>query len=203
MWIDEVLDQVGRDAETERQAIAPRGSFTGAGTNFAPAELEQMAENWIDIEDQPEIIDAEVDDQMQQLEALEDDEADGADDDSEPEVAEMVAEAGDGDDDDDDDDDEFELLPDHDQAVTWIGLIQKAAPDLGVPDETVAQLEKVSLALRKAKTEKHSKDSSLHSFLKTLPKKRKWGGSEGDERGGDEGGEGGGQRPKSLNISQS
>ena len=69
-------------------------------------------------------------------------------------------------------DDEWEILPDHQQAQEWIGLIKQAAPGLGVPKESIALLDKFSHALRKSKLQKASQASSLHAFFPTKPRKK-------------------------------
>ena len=116
-----------------------------------------MAENWIDIEDQPMIIEAELEDHIQRVEALEDAAAGPGDDDSEPEM-EI-----------DSSDDDMNILPDSAMVQTWIELIKKSAPGLGVPDDAVGHLDKFSRALRRAKLEKAGRDASLHSFFNAKP----------------------------------
>ena len=112
-----------------------------------------MAINWIDIEDQPKIIDAEVDEAITRVESAKDAPAGGADDDSEPEMEiDPIA-------------DEFKILPDHQ-------LIKQAAPGLGVPKEAVALLDKFLHALRKSNLEKVCQASSLHAFFPTKPQKK-------------------------------
>ena len=115
-----------------------------------------MAENWIDIEDQPMIIEAELEECIERVEALEDASAGPGDDDSEPE---MVLDSS---------DDDMEL-PDSALPRAGIELIKKAAPGLGVPDEAVGHLDKFSRALRRAKLEKAGRDASLHSFFSAKP----------------------------------
>ena len=56
-------------------------------------------------------------------------------------------------------------LPDSATVQSWIELIKKAAPGLGVPDDAVGHLDKFSRALRRAKLEKAGHDASLHSFF--------------------------------------
>ena len=73
------------------------------------------------------------------------------------------------------DDDEFGIAPDCQQAQMWIDLIKKAAPGLGVPDESVGHLNRFSHALRKAKIEKANRDSSLHTLFETKHKAKKGG----------------------------
>ena len=50
-------------------------------------------------------------------------------------------------------------------AQSWIELIKKEAPDLGVPDEAVGHLDKFSQAPRRAKLEKAGRDGALSPFL--------------------------------------
>ena len=141
-------------------AIAFRDTFADpfaeGGSSFSDGQLKSMAENWIDIEDQPMIIEAELEDHIQRVEALEDAAAGPGDDDSEPEM-EI-----------DSSDDDMEL-PDSATAQNWIDLIKQAAPGLGVPGEAVEHLDKFSRALRKAKLERAGRDASLHSFFSAKP----------------------------------
>ena len=65
--------------------------------------------------------------------------------------------------------DDEEELPDSVTVQSWIGLIKKAAPGLGVPDEAVGHLDKFSRALRRTKLEKAGRDASLHSFFSAKP----------------------------------
>ena len=145
--------------------VAMIAMFMDAGTtdipslmahNFGDGQLKSMAENWIDIEDQPMIIEAELEDHIQRVEALEDAAAGPGDDDSEPEM-EI-----------DSSDDDMEL-PDSATAQNWIDLIKQAAPGLGVPGEAVEHLDKFSRALRKAKLERAGRDASLHSCFSLKP----------------------------------
>ena len=57
--------------------------FAEGGTTFSDGQLKSMAENWIDIEDQPMIIEAELEECIERIEALEDAAAGPGDDDSE------------------------------------------------------------------------------------------------------------------------
>ena len=66
-------------------------------------------------------------------------------------------------------DDDMNILPDSAMAQTWIELLKKAAPGLGVPDDAVGHLDKFSRALRRAKLEKAGRDASLHSFFNAKP----------------------------------
>ena len=116
-----------------------------------------MAENWVDIEDQPMVIEAELEDCIERVEALEDAAAGPGDDDSE---SEMEIESS---------DDEMNILPDSAMAQSWIELLKKAAPGLGVPADAVGHLDKFSCALRRAKVEKAGRDASLHSFFDSKP----------------------------------
>ena len=120
-------------------------------------QLKSMAENWVDIEDQPMVIEAELEDCIERVEALEDAAAGPGDDDSE---SEMEIESS---------DDEMNILPDSAMAQSWIELLKKAAPGLGVPADAVGHLDKFSRALRRAKVEKAGRDASLHSFFDSKP----------------------------------
>ena len=65
----ETLHVKAQLVDTEVEAYALSGSF--AADELAPTreQLKVMAESWIDIEDQPEIIDAEVEELIEQLES--------------------------------------------------------------------------------------------------------------------------------------
>ena len=69
------------------------------------------------------------------------------------------------------DDDEEEDLPSHIQCIEWISKIQKAAPKLGVPEDSMIHLRKFVVALSRAKLGKAKKPSSLHDFCQPKPKK--------------------------------
>ena len=114
-------------------------------------------ETWIDIEGPPMIIEAELEDCIARVEALEDAAAGPDDDDSE---SEMEIESS---------DDEMTILPDSATAQSLIELLKKAAPGLGVPGEAVEHLDKFSRALRKAKLERAGRDASLHSCFSLKP----------------------------------
>ena len=98
-----------------------------------------------------------MEDCIARVEALEDAAAGPGDDDSE---SEMEVESS---------DDEMSILPDSAMAQSWIDLLKKAAPGLGVPDDAVGYLDKFSQALRRAKLEKAGHDASLHSFFNAKP----------------------------------
>ena len=67
--------------------------------------------------------------------------------------------------------DDEEELPDSATAQSWIELIKKAAPGLGVPKDAVGHLDKFSRALRRAKLEKAGRDASLHSHFNAKDRK--------------------------------
>ena len=101
-------------------------------------------------------IEAELEECIERVEAMEDVAAGPGDDDSEPE---MVIDSS---------DDDMEL-PDSALPRAGIELIKKAAPGLGVPADAVGHLDKFSRALRRAKVEKAGRDASLHSFFDSKP----------------------------------
>ena len=146
--------------DTTVDAIALQGSFVGNG-NIARASLAEMVHTWIDIEDQPEVITAEVEEAMEELEREENvlDISDGEGmNDTESEASEEE-ELEDG-----------EELLNHQDAEAMILKVKKSAPTLGISVEGTLMLDRFLTHLRKSKLEKKSKDTTMHQFFSRKPK---------------------------------
>ena len=62
---------VATHADAEREAYALEGSFAALGNDYTDEQLKVMAQYWIDVEDDPDIIDADIDKALQVLENVE------------------------------------------------------------------------------------------------------------------------------------
>ena len=109
-----------------------------------------MAESWIEIEDQPEIVDAEVEDFIQQLESEQQPMSD-VEDDSEPEGV-------------DSSDDEGEPLTFF-KAEEMVHELKKNCFKLGIGEQGQRCLERFSRALVQAKLARPKRDVTLHNYF--------------------------------------
>jgi hypothetical protein len=149
----EMLHVKAQLVDTNSEAYALTGSF--AADEVAPTrdQLKEMAESWITIEDQPEIIDAEVEEFIEQLESeqLQPSGAMLSDiDDSESEASDSS-----------DEEDELSYL----DAESMIHRLKKNCSKLGINQEGQLCLDRFERALMKAKLAKPKKDVTLHSFF--------------------------------------
>ena len=118
--------------------------------------LEEMANCWVDIEDDPDIIEEEVkeaiDELMEAENVLEISDAEAGDD-SEPEaIADEVAQAQ-------------EALPSFLEAEEMVWKLKRAAPKLGMEPGDVGHLDNFLRAMRRVKNSKPKRDSTMHAFL--------------------------------------
>ena len=125
--------------------------------------LEEMANRWVDIEDEPEIIEEEVReaiDELMELEnVLEVSDAEGGDA-SEPE-ADAAGEV-----------DEVEKdLPSFAEAEEMVWKLKQAAPKLGMEAGDVGHLDSFLRAMRRVKNSKKKKESTMHAYFKKVTKK--------------------------------
>ena len=77
--------------DTETQAYGLQASYLNEG-DFTTDEMERMVENWVTVEDDPDIVDAMVEDEIGDLEKAENDESVEYESKCEPEVATNVEE---------------------------------------------------------------------------------------------------------------
>ena len=145
--------------DTTVDAIALQDSFVGNG-NIARCSLAEMAHTWIDIEDQPGVIAAEVEEAMEELDREENvlDVSDGEGmGDTESEASEEEVEDG-------------EEALNHQDAEAMILKVKKSAPALGISDEGTLMLDRFLTHLRRSKLEKKSKATTMHQFFSRKPK---------------------------------
>ena len=135
-------------------AIVFQDSFVSEG-EFTNEEYSSMATNWIDIEDEEEVVNAVIDDEIETIEK----ESDLVEDDDDPEPEAMVG-------------------IEHEEAVGFLDaeeMIRKlklSCGKLGVPSAEI-HLERFGRALREAKNKKPKKSPTLHSFGYTVDKTAK------------------------------
>ena len=143
------LHMKAKEVDTNYEGYALSGSFAADEHEPTRAEFEAMAESWIDIEDQPEIIDAEVEEFIQQLESEQHPMSDWDDSESEDSGDET------------DSDDELTFV----QGENMVHVLRKNGLKWGLDEETQHLLERYGRNLTKAKLAKPKKDVSLHSFF--------------------------------------
>ena len=122
--------------------------------------LEEMANCWVDIEDDPDIIEEKVkeaiDELMEAENVLEISDAEAGDD-SEPGAIDEVAQAQ-------------EALPSFLEAEEMVWKLKRAAPKLGMEPGDVGHLDNFLRAMRRVKNSKPKRDSTMHAFFKKVTK---------------------------------
>ena len=140
-----------RGTNIQADAVASKGSFA--------EELEEMADEWIGIEEDPEIIEEEVTEEFQKLLDQENVmELDDVDLDSEPEPI---------------DEEEVEaqtLTVAEAEEMVW--TLKKAAAKFGMGPQSIGHLENFVRDLRKMKNEAARKDTTMNSFFSTVTSKK-------------------------------
>ena len=125
--------------------------------------LEEMATRWVDIEDEPEIIEEEVKEAIEELmeaeNVLDISDADAGDD-SEPEaIADEVAQEA-----------EEDLPKNFLEAEEMVWKLKRAAPKLGMETGDVDHLDNFLRAMRRVKNSKPKRESTMHSYFKKVTK---------------------------------
>jgi hypothetical protein len=137
-------------------AIALQNSFASEGFDYTDAQLSAMISNWVNIEDEPEIINALIDDELEALEKkVISDEYMNVMDDDEPEIVNAVLS-----------DEEKLSYSDMQKLVQQLVVNSKAH---GVESDT-ALLHRYSAQLRKAQQQKATGDGRITNFFERLPK---------------------------------
>ena len=143
-------------------AIGLQDSFASED-DYSENDMLDMLVEWVGIEDEPEIIDACLDDDIKELEELNkprsDEELNVADDE---EIDEAMTEAV----------DESDLMT-HLEASEALRKLKLSCGKLGVPDSATIHLDRFVKALHKAKAEKPKQDKTLHAFFQAKPKPQK------------------------------
>ena len=147
-----------RGANIQADAVALKGSFAEE-QQFDRSELEEMADEWIGIEEDSDIIEEEVTEEFQKLLDQENVmELDDVDLDSEPEPI---------------DEEEVEaqtLTVAEAEEMVW--TLKKAAAKFGMGPQSIGHLENFVRDLRKMKNEAARKDTTMHSFFSTVTSKK-------------------------------
>ena len=145
-----------------KDAVALKDSFAEEGT-LDDSMLEEMANRWVDIEDDPEIIEEEVNEAIDELMEAENvlDISDAEDDDSEPEAQAEEVEVGQVE----------EYLPkDFFEAEEMVWKLKRAAPKLGMEPDDIGHLDNFLRAMRRVKNSKAKRDSTMHAYFKKVTK---------------------------------
>jgi hypothetical protein len=137
-------------------AIALEASFVSEDVTYTDAQLNNMIDSWLEIEDQPEIINALIDDEMEDLEstvAISDDTLNVVDDD-EPEIVNVILS------------DEAQLLY-AEMRTSTIQTLVFNAESKGCGEATIL-LHIFSAELRKAQQKKATGDGRITSFFQKV-----------------------------------
>ena len=151
-----VMKSRGTNIQTD--AVALKGSFVEEQVHNL-AELEEMADGWIDIEEDPDVIEEEVNEELDKL--LEEEnvlELDDADYDSEPDPI------------DEEEVDAQSLSFAEAEEMVW--TLKKAAVKFGMGPESIGQLENFVRDLRKVKNGAARKETTMHTFFSTVTSKK-------------------------------
>jgi hypothetical protein len=62
-----IVKAVATHVDAKRGAYALEGSFAALENDYTDEQLKVMAQYWIDVEDDPDIIDADIDEALQDL----------------------------------------------------------------------------------------------------------------------------------------
>ena len=122
------------------------------------SKLRDMADAWVEIEDHPEIIEAEVEEAFEELERMESLLV-TTDDDSEPEAAE-------------EDTEEVAATPEISslEGEELVRKLKASAPGWGLPSSATAHLDLFLKEMRNARAAAPKKDTTMHSFFKKARK---------------------------------
>lgn len=139
-------------------AVALQGSFVADIDPYSEEDYSAMAEMWVDIEDDPDIVDAVCEDEILELESSEKPPADdGAGDDDEPEAVPEDIDAKD--------------ILTFGEATEAIRKLKISGASLGVPPACTVLLDRFERAVRAAAVQKPKKNPTLHSFFHAKKKK--------------------------------
>ena len=147
------------NVDTNSTAYALQGSFVSEGS-FKDGELQAMAMEWVDFEDDDDIVNEIVDEEIELLSKKQaPEESMAVDDDEEPEPDVEMLDAAD------------ELT--HIEALGLIGQLEASLSSLGISDAGQVHLERFKREVLKSQASKKTKDSTIHSYFERAPKKKK------------------------------
>jgi hypothetical protein len=138
-------------------AIALKDSFASEDVTYTYAQLNNMIDSWLDIEDQPEIIIALIDDEMKELKSavtITDDTLNVIKDD-EPKIVKVILS------------DEDKLSYSEMQTTSTIQKLVVNAESKGFGDATIL-LHRFSAELRKAQQKKATGDGKITNFFQKV-----------------------------------
>ena len=135
-------------------AIALQGSFAADGSvvGYDEDDFNTMIENWIEVEDDPFVMEAICEDEIEEIESNQ-----------KPAAAE--------DDGDDEEPETMEVEVDESEAMTYLEAVDAleklivSAPKLGVSEAATVHLDRFAKALNAAHVKKPRRDSTLHSYF--------------------------------------
>jgi len=137
--------------DTNSIAIALQNSIADED-KLSMDELSSIADNWVNIEDEPEVVNVTID---EEIEAIENEilESTEVDDDQEPEVDVLAATI--------DDNDKLTKA----QAEDMVSQLKFNCRHLGVDEDAFNHLDQFIRLVRNAKAKKSMKQDSMHSFF--------------------------------------
>ena len=146
------VKETGVDTNTDAYAL--QGSFAADVDAYSGIDFAAMAESWIDIEDEPEIMDAILDEEIENIESAQNKDQNelAVEDDDEPEAEEMEI-----------DDADILTFAEAEEALRRLSL---SAESLGVPLAQSVHLDRFARAMRTARASKPKRDRTLHAFFK-------------------------------------
>jgi hypothetical protein len=142
---------------TEREAYALQGSFVADGNEYTDEQLKVMAQNWIHVEDDPNIIDAEIDEELEDLEKaelMEGRDADDEDDAGESNVLMVV-----------DDTDAPPAAISFLEAEQYLQALQQYSRSIKLPAKEAALLDRYGRSLRAYRLSLPKSSPTLLSFF--------------------------------------
>jgi hypothetical protein len=138
--------------DCDTTAIALHGSFVSEHDKFTETDYKNMIENWVCVEDDPDVIDAICDEELENLESTAKPAAiDNAADDDEPDPMEEEV-------------DESDILS-YVEAVDAIRKLTLSVSKLGVNEAAAVHLDRFASALHTANAKKPRRDSTLHTYF--------------------------------------
>jgi DDE superfamily endonuclease/Tc5 transposase DNA-binding domain len=132
-------------------AIALQGSFVADHENYTLANYNNMIDTWICIEDDPDVIDAICEDELEKMETAKLEAIDAAADDEEPEPIEVEV-------------DQSDILS-YVEAVEALRKLSLSVSKLGVNEAAIVHLDRFASALHTANAKKPRRDGTLHAYF--------------------------------------
>ncbi|CAB9505697.1 expressed unknown protein [Seminavis robusta] len=141
--------------DVARHAIALQGSFAADFDRYSREDVLQMGENWIEIEDEPEVISATIDEEIEELETTTTEAELAVLDDEEPELMDVDPEPAD-------------VFASFAEAEEALNKLSESASSLGINQAATVHLDRFARALNMARATragKRKRDGTLHSFF--------------------------------------